>query len=273
MSALPRSFARLLLLPLLTLTAPARAADSGASEWRAGGLSAARLIAAGGLAHGIYRAAAEVALKGGAHTYWRNPGDAGTPPVFDFAGSVNVAAAHPLYPAPRRIIEDGAEVFGYQRGVTFPIEVTPRDPARPVELALDLHYAACARICTPARAQVRLALSPTDAPTAFAASIAAAAAQVPTPGGAPPHAARAEHAAKPTWRLAFDPPAAAGADLFAEAPEGWYFSTKRGQDGFDLTLEQKPDDAGAAARVSLTLVDGDAARQTQINLDVDAPTP
>ena len=40
------------------------------------------------------------ALAEGWKTYWRMPGDAGVPPLFDWAGSTNVATIKVLYPGP-----------------------------------------------------------------------------------------------------------------------------------------------------------------------------
>ena len=51
--------------------------------------------AAGQIGGGI-----EIALEPGWYTYWRNPGEAGVPPVFDFSGSENVASVDVMYPAP-----------------------------------------------------------------------------------------------------------------------------------------------------------------------------
>ncbi len=267
-----------LLIPLALIAAlPARAGESGSSDWVRGQISSARLIAAGGLESGVYRAGVEIALDGRAHTYWRNPGEAGAPPVFKFDGSVNLAEARARFPAPTRITEDGSDIFGYLQGVVFPIEVTPRDPARPVELVLDLRYAACERICIPVEAQTRLTLAPSDAPTAVADRVNAANAALPKPiaiGGPALRATLKAGGDKPTWSIAVDPPASAGADLFSEAPESWFFDTKRvAAGGFELILEEKPSDAKGPVDVDLTLVDGARAFVTSIRLDASAAKP
>ena len=96
-------------------------------RWRA--KSRARLVAD---ARG---AGFEIALAPGAITYWRDPGEAGVPPTFDFSGSANLAKAEVEYPAPERIAEpDGSTAFGYDASVILPIRVTPADPAKPVRL-------------------------------------------------------------------------------------------------------------------------------------------
>ena len=242
-------------------------AQVGASEWSDARLAAARLVAAAGLHQGHYQAGVEISLKGASHTYWRNPGDSGAPPVFKFDGSKNLAGARVFYPAPRRIGEDGLDVFGYLGSVVFPVEATPVDPKKPVELHLDLQYAACERICVPAEARATLTLSPGDASTGMEAEIAAAFKALPSPLERSPRVARAPKSEKPTWELRFDPPLATDDDVFAAAPDNWFFTTRRDGDHVALTLEQSPSDATAPVIVDLTLVGGRAAHQTSVRLD------
>src|SRR5271155_5110599 len=125
-------------LALLATGAPARAADSFSTDWAQGAKSQARLIAAG---RGL--AGFEIALAPGAINYWRDPGDSGLPPTLDFSASENVASVEIKFPAPKRIKEaDGGEAFGYDGAVIFPLSVKPRDPAKPVTLALNADFAA-----------------------------------------------------------------------------------------------------------------------------------
>ena len=141
-------------LALLLTGAPAHAADSFSTDWAQGAKSQARLIAAGGGLAGF-----EIALAPGAITYWRDPGDSGLPPTLDFSGSENVAGVEALFPAPKRIKEaDGGEAFGYDGAVIFPLRVKPRDPAKPVRLALNADFAVCEKVCLPAKARLSLTL-------------------------------------------------------------------------------------------------------------------
>lgn len=75
-----------------------------------------------------------------------------------------------------------------------------------------------------------------------------------------------------TWLARFSPSPGIVADLFAEAPNGYYFDTARG-DGFRLILAQKPADAKGHVPVTFTLVDGLEAYQSTIRLDVAPATP
>ncbi len=255
---------------LAPVAAAAQDAAPAAGAWSEGKLSAARLIAGGARSAGV-----EISLKGAAHTYWRNPGDSGAPPVFDFSASKNLASATPRFPAPRRVSEDGLEVFAYVGDVVLPIDVAPRDPAQPVDLALDLRYAACDRICVPVEAKLALRLPPgaTTADPALTSALAA----LPKPIGA--DGPRVEikpttGSAKPTWTVRFEPPLDAAADLFSDAAEGWFFGTKRNSGGgFDLTLEQKPDGAPSSVDITLVVADDARALETTASLDVGGSKP
>ena len=196
----------------VALAAPACAADAYSTDWAPAAKSEARLVAAGGALAGF-----EIRLAPGAITYWRDPGDAGLPPTFDFAGSDNVAEVEPVFPAPKRIQEaDGSEAFGYDGGVVFPLRGQPRDPAKPVTLALHANYAVCEKVCLPAKAQLTLTL-PAAAASPYAGAVEAALAAAPravapkdfgelTPDGADGWrlcaAARAGAAARPVRRAA-----------------------------------------------------------------------
>ena len=70
-----------------------------------GTASSARLLSAGPPQGGAYRAAVEIALAPETITYWRQPGESGSAPAFDFSRSVNVAKVEPSFPAPKHIDE------------------------------------------------------------------------------------------------------------------------------------------------------------------------
>ena len=251
------------------------AADALSSPWSSGAKSAARLIASGTFAGGLYHAGVELKLDPGTLTYWRMPGDAGVPPVFDFGGSANLAKTEVKFPAPKRFDEGGAQIFGYQGGVIFPLDVTPKDARHPVELSLDLHYATCDQICLPATAKVTLTLLPQPTAGPEADLIAAARAEVPEVVAAKDgrgFSVSPVAAAAPSWAVRFSPAPSAAADLFAEGPEGYFFDTQRAG-GFQLVLAQKPPDAKGPVPVTLTLVDGATAYQSTIRLDVTPATP
>jgi DsbC/DsbD-like thiol-disulfide interchange protein len=178
-----------------------------------------------------YVAGVEITLADGWKTYWRNPGDAGVPPVFDWLGSTNVGLVKVLYPAPARIAEPAAETIGYEHAVLFPVEVTPKDPTKPVELKLLLEFGICREICIPAQSILSLtiptaALASQDLP----AEILAALSRVPRPQAErrrddPELQGMSSQLEGPKPRLRFTvrfPRGGKDGDLFIEAPEGLY---------------------------------------------------
>jgi DsbC/DsbD-like thiol-disulfide interchange protein len=170
-----RRSAAVCALALLVELPQAHAADP-ASPWDGDARSAMRLIA-GSSAAPTASAGIEIRLKPGWHTYWRYPGDAGVPPRFDFAGSRNLESATVLWPAPRRIQEQGLNVIGYMGNLILPLVVAPEDRASPVTLRLKLDYAVCEKLCVPAEARAELTLA--GAPSPYDAALAEAQAAVP----------------------------------------------------------------------------------------------
>lgn len=229
----------LCVILLICLAGPAPAEDAAfASASVRGARSSARLLSAGAAEGGAYHAGVEIALDPETITYWRQPGDAGSPPVFDFSGSENVAEAQVFYPAPKHLIEAGIEVAGYDESVVFPVLVTPKDAQKPVLLKLSLDYAACGAICLPAKARLSLAL-PTAGASPFSARLQAAEALAPrrlsaSEAGAAVSVARA---GEDVWRLRYLGPGHA-TDVFVEAAEPYFIDSSRSEadGGFQLKL-------------------------------------
>ena len=215
-----------------------------------------KLLAGGGLRKGTYVAALDITMPPGSHTYWKMPGDAGVPPVFSFDGSRNVRTANVLYPAPRRISEDGLEAFGYLDHVVFPIEVVPVDAEQPAELRVDVAFAVCNKICIPAHAKAGVTLAAGGG--IDSAATKAALGSVPTPARPDERADLAivpePGAQKPTWTLAWHGTAPIE-DVFADAPEGYYFATRKtGVQTWRLVADQAR--GKAPVDVALTLARG-----------------
>lgn len=229
-----------------------------ASSWskQAGGIGEMRLVA-GGRSKGLYDVAVQIKLAPSAVTYWRQPGEAGVPPQFSFAGSENVASAEVLYPAPTRLDEGGIEAFGYRGGVTFPIRVKPSDAMKPSRLNLSLDYAVCDRICVPAKGHAELFL-PQNGDSPEQALIAAAEARVPAALPADETDQFAIHVAlddktKPQWSFVWKG-AMPASDLFVEGPDGWAFEThKTAKNAFTLTAIETPAPISSPGRISVRL--------------------
>lgn len=112
-----------------------------------------------------------IRMKPGWKTYWRSPGDAGLPPVFDWSGSTNLDGAEVIWPTPKRISVGGYDSFGYAGEVVYPIRIRPAREGEPIALKLDLNYAVCEEICVPEHAELTLTIEPGSPQTTPAASL------------------------------------------------------------------------------------------------------
>jgi len=292
---------------LCLATAPLASAQD-ASNWDGQIHSAARLIAgAMGKDHdaAFLRAGIEIRLDPGWLTYWRDPGDSGAPPTFDFAGSENVKSVNVLWPAPERFPDGaGGNSIGYRDHVILPLHVVPIEAAKQAVLRLKLEYDVCLNICIPVESNLVLNLHGDGAEDA---AIERAEVRVPRPvalgqearteamheharaGGA----AAGESADPPRELLAIlglhrqpgdahdrvvvdvAAPVGAPVDLFVEGPTpDW--SLPLPQQGtangavrhFEFELEGLPPDAKAeGAALTLTAVSGENAIEVTAHLD------
>jgi DsbC/DsbD-like thiol-disulfide interchange protein len=201
----------------------ARAQD--ASSWDGEPHGSSRLIAGAALSTGdkkLARAGIEIRLDPGWKTYWRYPGDSGVPPTLDFAGSENVKSVSTLWPAPERF-SDGAGGYsiGYHGDVVLPLQIIPKDAAKPSSLHVKLGYAVCGKLCVPAEAQFALTLS--GKPGTGEPALIAAEARVPRrvalgePGSLTIASIHRETSGKRVVVLVGAPEGVA-VDLFAEGP-------------------------------------------------------
>jgi DsbC/DsbD-like thiol-disulfide interchange protein len=130
-------------LALLLLASPALA------ETQADVVSAS-LLPGWRQADGGYMAGLHLSLAPEWKTYWRAPGAAGIPPVFDWSGSRNVKAVALHWPHPSVFTLNGMQSIGYHDALTLPVEVTPIDPGQPVDVVLNMQLGVCKDICMPA---------------------------------------------------------------------------------------------------------------------------
>jgi DsbC/DsbD-like thiol-disulfide interchange protein len=221
--------ARIAALAIVLLASAAAAAAEVASAWDESLSSRARLVA-GQVATATGSdpfAGIEIRLDEGYKTYWRNPGDAGIPPRFDWTGSVNLAAAEVLYPAPHRLADPGGQSIGYNKAVIFPVRLTPTDPAAPIRIALKLDYAACASLCVPAEASLRLTVpAGADLPSrAIEEALGRVPRQVDGAADMPRVVDLSVDGKGKERKISItvaQPQGAEDADLFVEGPADWY---------------------------------------------------
>ncbi len=108
------------------------------------------------------KAALDIQLADGWHTYWRVSGDTGLPPVLSWADSENIEEVEILWPAPQRKQEHMFQTFGYSDSVTLPLEVTRKATDNPTSLALKGQVMICSDICIPQAIELSLNLSDED---------------------------------------------------------------------------------------------------------------
>lgn len=261
---------------IMAVGAPA-AADQVATPWVEGHGSKVRLLAGGAMSGANsprLLAGVEVRMTPGWKTYWRSPGDSGgLAPHFDWSGSVNVASAKVLYPAPRRFRDAAGDSVGYAGTVVFPIEIRPADPTKPMELRLSLDYGICREICVPAEAKMALPLS-AGGTAASSPEIVAALAAVPRTSDErqpqDPRLAMSEaHLGAEKPRLVLEavfPAAAASGDLFIEAPDGIYvpLPARTGGDAdsvrFEVDLTQGAEPESLKGKTLLVTMVSDAGQ-------------
>lgn len=240
----------------------------------------ARLVVAGGLDNGVYRAALELDLPDGWHTYWRNPGDAGIPPIFDVAKSANLKDFTVDYPVPVRHTDGAGTSMIYEGRLLLPIRAVPVRPDVPVMLTVRVLYGLCAEVCVPAEADVSVRLEPTaDLDQGASDDIAASEARVPV---------RAEDDRLTIDHLDFDAETARGdadisvtddgrlVDLFVTAPAKWYATPPEpaGTDGnrrrFKVALEGPTKARPDGVELNFVLVEKDRAYEIVRRLDAVA---
>jgi DsbC/DsbD-like thiol-disulfide interchange protein len=264
------------------LALPHLAHGQEASAWAEGHRSRVRLIAGGADTAGRL-AGVEIKLDSGFKTYWRNPGESGLPPSFDWSKSVNVEAVEVLWPAPTRSTDASGISYGYHGGVVFPVRLRPRQPDRAVTLALRIDYGVCKDICIPARADLVLTL-PQQASASLRPLIHKALARVPRPQPLGGDGAMAILAVEPTVSdgkkvlvVHARVPKDDTGNLFVEAPDGWYLAagperrpaTAGAPDEASFLVEvlEHPKDAHGPVPLRLTLVCDDDAVETTASLD------
>ncbi len=207
----------------VTTAGPAGAATS---DWQELGGGKARIAAELDPATGQISGVVEVQLDDGWKTYWREPGDSGIPPQFDFSASRNFAADAIGYPVPERLELGEAASAGYHGRVLFSFTGAARDSNGAIDLQLLIGV--CEQICIPASAAFLLPLSRLRGSDAETHRLIAEA-QTHMAGTPRPDMHVEEIAVKGAAALRVRTIVAAGGDvaLFATGPADWRMSPAR----------------------------------------------
>jgi len=267
-------FAAAALASLFSLQSQAQ--DS--SAWLKDGHSAVRLLA-GSRSGAVLLGGIAFQLQPGWHTYWRNPGDSGVPPRFDFSKSENIEAVTVLWPAPVKFADGaGGTSLGYQKQVVLPLRIVAKNADRPVTLRAEINYAVCEKLCIPVEANAELAF--TSVASTEDSALFAALDTVPKPatvGDPNPLTIRdVKRDGKNGVLVDVAAPDTADVNLFVEGPTpDWALPVPTlvvpvppGIKRFAFDLDGLPPGAKPdGAALKLTLVGGERAYEFNVNLD------
>lgn len=111
------------------------------------------------------------------HTYWKNPGDAGSPPNIAFTLPAGATVGEIDWPGPDRFIIGPVASYGYENEIVFPMRLSVPQDARPgtqlvVVAAAD--WVVCEKECIPEEGKFRLTLPVEAAERPAGAAIRAA---------------------------------------------------------------------------------------------------
>src|SRR3954447_26072115 len=255
-----------------------RAQAEDASPWLKDGHSAVRLLA-GSRSGAVLLGGIAFQLQPGWHTYWRNPGDSGVPPRFDFAKSENIEAVTVLCPAPTKFADGAGGIsLGYQKQVVLPLRIVAKNADKPVTLRADINYAVCEKLCIPVEASTELAF--TSVASTEDSALSAALDTVPKPAtiGDPNPLTIRDVKRESNNSVVVDvaAPDAKEVSLFVEGPTpDWALPVPKllehgppGMKRFAFDLDGLPPGANPdGAALKLTLVGGERAYEFNVNLN------
>jgi DsbC/DsbD-like thiol-disulfide interchange protein len=203
------------LLALLALPCAALAA---ATDWIEEDGARIRLVAAEPAPDAAdIRAALVVELKPGWKTYWRDPGDAGVPPLFTLSGGGNIHFSTMEYPAPERFEEGAAKSIGYKQPVAFPLTLALQSPGRPSVIKATAFLGICEEICIPVQLEFALDVPVAVGSTADQGLVQAAFDALPKPADASFGLAELAYQPKALEIEVAAPPSATPPELFLAA--------------------------------------------------------
>ena len=129
----------------------------------------------------------DLKMNGGWHTYWKNPGDAGSATKIDWALPPGVSAGETQWPLPKKLPPLEVTTYGYEDEVMLVVPLTVAANVAPGTLILSakVSWLECKESCLPADDTVtaKIDVSAETRPSPDAASIDAWKKKVPLPSG------------------------------------------------------------------------------------------
>lgn len=168
-------------LTLAMLLAAVQQAQASSSAWLTTEGGRVRLVTTGlpnedGKLSGVL----EIDLMPGWKTYWRDPGEAGVPPVVDVSAAPNIASAELSFPAPERFDDGYSKWVGYKHPVALPVTFSVKEATGPATIDASVFLGICETICIPV--QGRLVVDPAADPDNAGDASAVQAALTALPG-------------------------------------------------------------------------------------------
>lgn len=119
------------------------------------------LVAAGTYVPGEpLSAAVRIRLDEGWHTYWRNPGETGTPTRVEWRLPPGWSITEERWSVPRRFADSGSTSIGYASEAWISAQIqTARGQVGPQTLSAKVEYLVCADSCLPGEADVALTMT------------------------------------------------------------------------------------------------------------------
>jgi len=110
---------------------------------------------------GPHQLALNIHLDKGWHTYYKDPGESGLPPRFDWSHSTNAKNFKITnWPEPLKIKEFGFKINGYKDNVILPITFETPNPSEPTTINLTANIMICNDICIPETLEASLKIPP-----------------------------------------------------------------------------------------------------------------
>ena len=95
------------------------------------------------------------------HTYWKNPGDAGSPPNIEFNLPQGASVGEIAWPGPDRFLIGPVASYGYENEIVFPMTLTVPADAQPgsrLVVEANADWVVCEKECIPEEGKFRLTL-------------------------------------------------------------------------------------------------------------------
>ncbi len=95
-------------------------------------------------------------MEPGWHTYWRNPGESGAATTIAWKLPDGITAGEPLWPVPETYSTGGLTTFVYHDDAILlvPLTIAATAASGALELAADLRWLECEKVCVPGRGSV-----------------------------------------------------------------------------------------------------------------------